>query len=122
EAELGTGLTVRRAWLLDGLHTLLGGQDITVGDEGFDRRFLVRADPAHAGRGPLLLERDVCATLLAVDERAGPVTIDDRGVSVDPIAAKVAPETLVWAIDTLDEARARINHNLLHGGEGGAYR
>jgi hypothetical protein len=122
ETELGLGLAVRRERLLDGLRTMLGGQDITVGDEAFDRRYLLRAHPAQARRVLALLDRDVRAGLLALDERAGPVAIDDRGVTVEPIPASVAPETMVWAIDALDEARARIEHNLLHGNEGGPYR
>ena len=122
QTELGLGLAVRRAGLLDGLRTMLGGQDILVSDELFDRRFLVRADPAQAGRVPALLDTDVRATLLAVDGRAGPVALDDRRLTVEPIDMSVTPETLLWAIDALDEARARIEHNLLHGAGGGPYR
>ncbi|WP_437816192.1 hypothetical protein [Sorangium sp. So ce1078] len=122
EAELGLGLAVRRERFLDGLRTALGGQDIVVDDEAFDRRFLVRADPARSDRVPALLDRGVRLTLLALDERAGPAAIDDRGVTVGPIASSVAPETVVWAIDTLDEVRARIERNLLHGHGGGPYR
>lgn len=122
ETELGLGLAVRRERLLDGLRTMLGGQDITVGDEAFDRRFLVRVDPAQAVRVRALLDRDVRAALLELDERAGPVAVDDHSVAMEPIPASIAPETMMWAIDALDEARARIEHNLLHGGEGGPYR
>lgn len=122
ETELGVRLTVRRDKLLDDLRTMFGGQDINVGEKEFDRRFLVRADPAQEGRVRMLLDREVCMALLALDERAGAVTIDDRGVVIDPIAAKVAPETLVWALDALHEVRLRIEHNHLHGSEGGPYR
>jgi hypothetical protein len=122
EAAFGLGLVVRRERLVDGLRTLLGGQDVLVSDEAFDHRFLVQADPAHAPRLPALLDAGVRAALLELDARAGPVGVDDAGVSVDPIAATVAPPTVAWALDTLDEARALIEHNFLHGGEGGPYR
>ncbi|WP_437726205.1 hypothetical protein [Sorangium sp. So ce861] len=124
ETELGLDLAVRREGLLDSLRTMLGGQDLLVDDddEAFDRRFLVRGAPTQTGRVPALLDAGVRAALLALDERAGPVAIDDRGVTVGPMASSVAPETVVWAIDTLDEARARIERNLLRGSGGGPYR
>jgi len=122
EVGLGLDLSIRREKLLDGLRTMLGGQDVLVGEEAFDGRFLVRIRPAQAGRAPALFDQQVRAALLALDERAGPVFIDDGGVRVEPIAASVEPETVVWAVDTLDGARARIERNLLHGGEGGPYR
>jgi hypothetical protein len=43
-------------------------------------------------------------------------------LTVEPIPMSVAPETEVQAINALDDARARIEHNLLHGGEGELYR
>ncbi|WP_437744769.1 hypothetical protein WMF39_06990 [Sorangium sp. So ce1504] len=122
ETELGLGLAVRRERLLDGLVTRLGGQDIVVEDEAFDRRFHVRVDPRQTDRAPALLDPGARVALLALDERAGPVTIDDRGVTVGPIAPSIAPDTMVWAIDTLDEVRARIERNLLRGPGGGPYR
>ncbi len=122
EASLGVGLGVRKERLLEGLYTLLGGQDVSVGDEAFDRHFLVRVTPAEADRVPALLDHEVRATLLSLDTRAGDVTVDDDGITVDHIAATIAPETMLWALDALDEARARIQRNLLHGGGGGPYR
>jgi len=123
ETDLGLDLAVRREGLLDGLSTLFGGQDMQVGDAAFDRRFLVRADPAHAGRVPGVLDHAVCAALVAIDERVGAVAVDDGGITVDPIEPSVAPpEALVAAVDAIDEARGRIAHNLLHGREGGPYR
>ncbi|MDC0682823.1 hypothetical protein [Sorangium atrum] len=122
ETELGLGLAVRRERLLDGLVTMLGGQDIVVDDEAFDRRFLVRVDPRQTDRAPELLDPGARRALLALDDRAGPVAIDDRGVTVGPIASSIAPETMVWAIDTLDEVRARVQRNLLRGTGGGPYR
>lgn len=116
--ELGLGLTVRHRRLLDSVWTMLGGQDLSDSD----RHFLVRALPEHADRARALLDRDVYAALVALDERTGPLTLDDRSVTVDPIPASVAPDVVLWAIDTLDEARARIEHNLLHGSAGGPYR
>jgi len=121
-AELGLQLAVRRERLLDGVRKLLGAQDVLVGDEAFDRRFLIQAIPAQAARVPALLDAQVRAALLALDDRAGPITVDDAGVGVDPIDSRTDPETVLWAIDALDEARARIEHHLLHGAEGGPYR
>jgi hypothetical protein len=122
ETELGLGLALRRERLVDGIVTFLGGQDVTIGDEAFDRRFLVRVRPEHAARIPTLLDAEARAALLSLDERAGNVSIDDAGVTVAPIDPHVPPETVAWALDALDEARARVERNLLHGGEGGPYR
>jgi hypothetical protein len=116
--ELGLGLAVRHRRFLDSVWTMLGGQDLS--DD--DRHFLVHALPEHADRARAVLDREVHAALAAIDERVGPLTIDDRGVTVDPIPASAAPDVLVWAVDAIDEVRARIEHNLLHGSAGGPYR
>jgi hypothetical protein len=121
--DLGLNLAVRRQGLLDEVRTLLGGQDIHVGDAPFDQRFLVRADPERAERVALLLDREVRAALLGADARAGEVHLGDRSLRVDPIPADRAPETLSWLLDTLVEAASRIAQNHVRGGaEAGPYR
>jgi hypothetical protein len=122
EAELGIGLAVRRQGLLDGLRTLLGGQDILVGDAAFDARFLIRADADKAERVAALLDHEARAALLALDGEVGEVAIDDRGITVDPIPPDRDAEKVIRMIDTLAEVTGRVGRNLLHGAGGGAYR
>ncbi|MFT3773318.1 MAG: hypothetical protein QM820_48685 [Minicystis sp.] len=123
DGDLGIDLAIRRQGLLDGVRTLLGGQDVIVGDVPFDKRFLVRADPARTERIGLLLDAEARAALLAIDGRCGPVSVDDRGVAVGPIPIGHAPEDLVWLADTLTEVTGRVSRNIVHGGaEAGPYR
>lgn len=123
ELELGLGLAIRREGIFDAIRSMLGGQDIQVGDAPFDKRFLVRADPPRAGRVGTVLDHDARALLLDIDQRGGPVSIDDRGISVEPIVPhSIAPETSAWLLEALDEARARVDRNLVHGEAGGPYR
>ncbi len=121
EAELGIGLSIRRAGLLDGARTLLGGQDIVLGDQAFDRHFLVRAE-AHREHVGTLIDPASRLALLEIDGRAGPVTINDRGVTVWPIPPSLEPRDLVWLVDALREVTDRIGRNLLHGAAAGPYR
>jgi hypothetical protein len=123
EGDLAIGLEVRRQGILDGLRTLLGGQDVLVGDAPFDRRFLVHARPERADRVAALLDEATRATLLAVDGRAGAVALDDRGVTVDPIEVGHDPQDLSWLLDALVEVTGQISKNLVHGGDAaGPYR
>lgn len=123
EPHLGVGLSVRRAGLLDGVRTLLGGQDVTVGEEPFDKRFVVRAEPAHERRAAALLSPDVRAALLEIDARAGGVEVDDRGVAVRAASDRWEPETLAWLVDALPSVARRIAQNLLQGTrDNGPYR
>lgn len=122
EVDLGIGLSVKRAGLLDGLRTAFGGQDVTIGDAPFDKRFLVRVEPGNERRAAALLSPDVRAALLEIDARAGGVEVDDRRVTA---AGGVAwtPETVTWLVDALASVASRIAQNLLHGGEErGPYR
>ncbi|MFO0760666.1 MAG: hypothetical protein U0359_29580 [Byssovorax sp.] len=122
-AELGVGLALHRESLLDALRTALGGQDLKVGDAAFDRRFLIRAEPAQAARASRLFDHAVRGALLDLDHRLGPLVIEDRGLRVDPIPLSADPAAIVAALDTLDEVAGRIEKNLLHGGEEtGPYR
>jgi hypothetical protein len=121
ETDLGLGLAVRRQGLLDEVRTLLGGQDLQIGDAAFDPRFLVRADRAE--RVAHLLDAEVRAALLAVDARAGEVTLTDRALRVEPIRVDRAPETLGWLVETLVETAAKIARNHVRGaGDAGPYR
>jgi hypothetical protein len=113
---------VRRQGILDGLVTMLGGQDVLVGDAPFDKRFLIHARPERADRVAALLDAGTRATLLAIDARAGAVALDDRGVTVDPIDVGHAPEDLAWLLDALVEVTGQISKNLVHGGGEGPYR
>jgi hypothetical protein len=123
EAELGIGLRIHRQGILDALRTLLGGQDILVGDAAFDARFLIRADPERAGRVAALFDAGARAALLEVDARVGAVAVDERGVSVDPIPVDVDPGDVVRVIDTLTEVTGRVARNMVHGAEAaGPYR
>lgn len=121
--DLGLNLAVRRQGLLDEVRTLLGGQDLRVGDAPFDQRFLIRADPDRQARVAHLLDREVRAALLAADTRAGALHLTDRALRVAPIPVDRAPDTLGWLIDTLVEAAARIARNHVRGpAEAGPYR
>lgn len=122
-SELGLGLSLRRASLLDGLRTALGGQDIVVGEATFDKRFLIRAEPTLAPRVAQLFDPIVRAQLLEIDHGVGPVHVDDQRFLVEPIGAGCAPEKVVGLLDALGEIAARIERNLLHGAEqSGPYR
>ena len=122
-APLALGLALRREGLLDGLRTAFGGQDIQVGDAAFDRRFLIRAEPAHAARAALLFDPLVRAQLLEIDHEVGALRIDDEGLVVEPIRAERPPGKVVAMIDSLAELAARVERNLLHGAEQtGPYR
>jgi hypothetical protein len=123
DGDLAIGLEVRRQGILDGIVTLLGGQDVLVGDAPFDRRFLIHARPERVERVAALLDADTRATLLAIDARVGAVAIDDRGVTVDPIDVGHEPEDLAWVLDALVEVTGQISKNLVRGGGAeGPYR
>ncbi|MEO7327967.1 MAG: hypothetical protein ABI193_05280 [Minicystis sp.] len=122
-SALGLGLSLRRESFLDGLRTALGGQDIHAGEAAFDKRFLIRAEPAQASRAALLFDPIVRAQLLEIDQGIGAVHVDDQQISVEPIGAACPPEKVVGVIDALGEIAARIERNLLHGAEqSGPYR
>lgn len=122
-SPLALGLALRREGLLDGLRTAFGGQDIQVGDAAFDRRFLIRAEPAHAARTALLFDPLVRAQLLEIDHEVGALQIGDEALVVEPIRAECPPGKVVGMIDALAELAARIERNLLHGAEQtGPYR
>ncbi|EYF00556.1 hypothetical protein [Chondromyces apiculatus] len=122
ETELGLRLALRRENLFDGVRSWLGGQDVKVGDAVFDRRFLVRADPTLTSRVPGLFDAHVREVLRALDAQLGPVSIDDRALTIAPVLSSVAPDALLAALVSLDEARVRIERNRLHGSAGGPYR
>lgn len=121
ETPLGVGLAVRRQTLLDDVRTLLGGQDIIVGDEAFDRRFLIRGE--RADRVPVLLDRRTRGHLLSLDERFGAVAVDDHGITVDPIPLDFQLDEMVILVELVTEAAGYLAENLIHGGsEAGPYR
>jgi hypothetical protein len=121
ETSLGVGLAVRRQGVLDSVRSLLGGQDIVLGDPPFDKHFLVRAErPAQV---PVLLDRFARSHLLSIDEHYGPVTVDDETVSVEPIPLSIQLDTVIILAELLTEAALRLSSNRVHGGaEGGPYR
>lgn len=123
ESALGLRLSVQRREFFDRLSAMFGVQGLRVGDAAFDRRFLVEANPPEAARIVALFDREARLALLALDERIGPLTLDDRAVTLGPIPPAVAPEALVWAMDALADTCARIDRNLLYGaGSVGPYR
>jgi hypothetical protein len=121
-ADLGVGLAVRRQGIIDTLLTHMGRQDIQVGDAAFDARFLVQAGEAHEARVASLLDHDARAALVALSERVGEVTLDDKGISIEEIPPDREAETMVWALDALVEITGRVSKNLLHGAGEGPYR
>jgi hypothetical protein len=123
DGDLGIGLSVRRQGLLDDVSVFLGAQDVLVGDAAFDKRFLIKADPARAERVAGLLDAEVRAALLAMDARCGAVKVSDQAVTVSPIGIGKPPEELRWLVDTLAEVTGQVSRNLIHGGaEVGPYR
>jgi hypothetical protein len=121
--ELGLGLSLRREGVLDGLTAIVRGHDIQVGDAAFDKRFLLRADPASAERVAPLFDPPACEALLAIDARAGALTLGDRSIHIDSILLSFPPEDLGWLVDTLADVAGRISKNFLRGrADTGPYR
>ncbi|AKT42058.1 hypothetical protein [Chondromyces crocatus] len=122
ETTLGLGLFVRRRRLHDSLHRVFGAQVVRTGDAAFDKRFRVHADPTQAERLSATFDPAVREALLTLDERLGPVFVDDTAVRVAPIPSTVPPAAVREALEPLDVVRARILRNRLLGGTSSPYR
>jgi hypothetical protein len=121
--DLGLGLGIRRQTFVDDVAILVGGQDLIVGSDAFDRRFRVRASPEAAHRVPALVDADVAALVLAADAELGPIAIDDLGFVVDPVDLHADPGALPKHLAALVEAAARLTRNFGAAGASGlAYR
>lgn len=115
---LALGLMVRRQTLLDDVAVLFGAQDVRIGAEPFDRRFLVRARRSDAHRVVALFDADVRPMLLEFDARFGALAIDDDALSIDPLDADADTTALADFVTGLVDAAARIEARARNSGAG----
>lgn len=75
---LSLGLAVYREHLFSGIGKMFGAQDIEIGDNAFDSRFLVKGADSDAVLR--LLSPDLRKQLLLYDDRVGALNINDERV------------------------------------------
>ncbi|HVY48138.1 MAG TPA: hypothetical protein VHB21_19755, partial [Minicystis sp.] len=119
---LDLDVSLRRQGFLDGLGALVGRDDIAVGDEAFDRRFLLRGRRGAEPRIVGLFDAEARGALLDIDERFGPVFVDDAGLAVRPVPVAVEPDGLAALVDLASDAAGRLERRAAHPEAGGPYR
>ena len=109
---LGLGLQIRPQHTFDRLSSLFGAQDIELGDPPFDGAFVVKAHEPAAVRE--LLDAPTRATLLAVHQSVGALSVSDDGLTVrlpqlgrDPAVVPRTAEKLAAVGDALSRRRQR---------------
>jgi hypothetical protein len=96
---LDLGLSVQPMGLMDKLSVFFGGQDLRFGDAPFDQAFRVRAMQAH--QVEQVLTADMRRELLALQARLGPLSLDDRALSVRLACVPHDPAQLPRTMDRL---------------------
>jgi hypothetical protein len=105
-SPLGIGLQVHPQGLVDRIATLLGGQDLLLGDDAFDRAFVVRAKQQGAAIAALSEEARKGLQELSV---LGAVEVDDQRLRVVIPEGVTAEDSsrAIEAVATVSAALAR---------------
>jgi len=103
---LGLGLLIQPMRTVDRFKELFGVDDYPLGDDNFDRTFLVRVSDAAGVEE--LLDQELRTHILSIHGRVGPLSMTDEGVSLRLPAVPPDPAVVPKLVHTLIEIAQKV--------------